>query len=848
MTHFFNLNRIFGVFSMVLFASFLYAQDISQLKDKANTPQQYLKFAPSNLSATHINPSDIPSEDVLRQMGLSDQEIKQAMDYKFQKGAYNSNFMDSSATDINQFQANRLVSTLSDTLFPYNDSIQYPIAKVYGQNFFRNQSINFFTRSYDSQAPTNYLIGEGDELTISIWGLAEHNEVVVVNDKGYIQSMHAGRIYVGNKDLKTVKSLVRGRLGNFFDLSKSQFDLTLNYSREITVNIIGEVFNPGSYSIPATNTAFNALVASGGPNQIGSVRHIYVIRDGETVDSLDVYKFLFDVSYSKDLFMQNNDKLFVNTASRLVEMKGEINRPYTYEVKPDDKLVDLIKYAGGFTKMAYKNGITVKRIEGNEVNTITIDEVGMRHFKMKNGDEIIVNSIQGIARNLVNIHSSVGVSGDYQFTNGERIYDMLLKSNSLNDDLFLNSAYLVRTDDNFDKEYIIIDIADVVADPTSASNILVKEYDELFFLSRRDFMDEYQVTISGGVRVPNTFSFGNGITLSDILTMAGGLVPEASGGKIDVSRVLELDDETNILKAQRELVRSFKITDEGLLSEKALDFELEPFDEIAVRINTDFEEVRTIYLTGEVEFPGKYSLISNKETLSELIERAGGIKYTGDAGAAKMYRMLQLEENPKNKVDYFEDDEEIINGFFSDGEFVQIVPVNEEDKSKVSTIETKYTNKYTPVHVDLRRALKYKKSKYNIVLNHSDSIHIPKFQDLVKITGALSNFDDHTISVPYMERRANYYVNNFAGGFNKHNVKANTLVISPSGAVKKAKDFGLFVLYPRVKSGSTIKVTEDIKIKRQKPDPVDWTRVLESTVTKISALASLYILYLSRQN
>ena len=509
----------------------------------------------------------------------------------------------------------------------------------------------------------------------------------MVNDKGYIQSMHAGRIYVGNKDLKTVKSLVRGRLGNFFDLSKSQFDLTLNYSREISVNIIGEVFNPGSYSIPATNTAFNALVASGGPNQIGSVRHIYVIRDGETVDSLDVYKFLFDASYSKDLFMQNNDKLFVNTANRLVEMKGEINRPYTYEVKPDDKLVDLIKYAGGFTKMAYKNGITVKRIEGNEVNTITIDEVGMRHFTMKNGDEIIVNSIQGIARNLVNIHSSVGVSGDYQFTKGERIYDMLLKSNSLNDDLFLNSAYLVRTDDNFDKEYIIIDIADVVADPTSASNILVQEYDELFFLSKRDFMDEYQVTISGGVRVPNTFSYGNGITLSDVLTMAGGLVPEASGGKIDVSRVLELDDESNILKAQRVLARSFKITDEGLLSEKAQDFELEPFDEIAVRINTDFEEVRTIYLTGEVEFPGKYSLISNKETLSELIERAGGIKYTGDAGAAKMYRLLQLEENPNNEVDYFEDDEEIINGFFSDGEFVQIVPVNEEDKSKVSTIE-----------------------------------------------------------------------------------------------------------------------------------------------------------------
>lgn len=847
MTNIFNLNKLL-IACCCLLSVFAQAQDLTQLSQNSNNVQQYLKFVPSNLNATNINPSDIPSEDVLRQMGLSEQEIKEAMDYKYQRGSYNPNFIDSSASDINQFQAKTFISSVNDSLFPFNDSIQYPIAKIYGQNFFRNNSVNFFFRTYDSQAPDNYLLGANDQLAISIWGLAEHNEMVVVNDKGYIQTKHAGRIYVGSKDLKTVKSLVRARMSNFFDLSKSQFDLTLNYSREISVNIIGEVFNPGSYTIPATNTAFNALVASGGPNQNGSVRHIYLIRDGQTIDSLDVYKFLFDPDYSKDLFVQNNDKLFVNTASELVEMKGEINRPYTYEIKAGDKLIDLIRYSGGFTKMAYTNGITVKRIEGNEINTITLDEVGLRHFTMRNGDEVIVSSIQGIPKNLVNIHSSVGVSGDYQLTKGERVYDMLLKSNSLNDDLFLKSAYLVRTDENFDKEYIIIDIAAVVADPTSSSNILIQEYDELFFLSKRDFMDEYEVTVSGGVRVPNTFSYGNGITISNIITMAGGLAPEASGGKIDVSRVLELDKETNALKAKKVLIRSFKISDDGQLSDEASNFELEPYDEIAVRTNSDFEEVRSVYITGEVEFPGKYSLTSKYETIASLIERAGGIRVTGDAQSTKMYRQLHVEEFQNNEIDFYDDDEEIINGFFSNGEFVQILPMNDEVKEKVSTIDKSYILKYTPVHLDLKRAIKFQKSKYNIVLNHLDSIHVPKTQDLVKITGALSNFDDNTISVPFVERRANYYINNFAGGFTKHNVKSNTLVISASGSVKKARDFGLFVVYPRVKPGSTIKVTEDIKIKRQKPEPVDWTRVLESTVTKISALASLYILYLSRQN
>ena len=421
----------------------------------------------------------------------------------------------------------------------------------------------FFSRAYDNQAPDNYLLGENDELTISIWGLAEHSEVVTVSESGYINSRIAGRIYVGSKNLKTVKSLVRNRMNSFFDLKKSQFDLTLNYSRVISVNIIGEVFNPGSYSIPATNTAFNALVAAGGPSQIGSVRNIYLMRDGKTIDSLDVYKFLFDPSTSQDLFMQNNDYLYVPVAANVVDLKGEVNRPYTYEVKSSDKLIDLIKYAGGFTKMAYKNGITVKRIDNNSVKTITVDEVGADNLNLFNGDEILVNSIQGIPTDLVYVNSSTGISGEYQFSEGERVYDMVLKSNSFSDDLFLESAYLVRTSEDYTKDYIILDIAEIVQEPTSESNILIQEYDELFFLSKRDYMDDFEITISGAVRLPNTFSFGEGITLADVLMMAGGLAQEASGAKIDISRIVDYDAETNQIKSKRTLVRSFDISNDG---------------------------------------------------------------------------------------------------------------------------------------------------------------------------------------------------------------------------------------------------------------------------------------------
>ena len=815
----------------------------------AQTEEQmskYMRFIPSNMKASDINPSDIPSEDILRQMGLSEQEIIEAMDYKFQRGKYNPNYIDTISSETNLIQSDLFYDSMSDSLFDLNDSIIYPSAKIYGQGFFRNNSISFFSKAYDNQAPDNYLLAENDELTISIWGLAEHSEVVTVSTSGYINSRIAGRIYVGSKNLKTVKSLVRNRMNSFFDLKKSQFDLTLNYSRVISVNIIGEVFNPGSYSIPATNTAFNALVAAGGPNQIGSVRNIYLMRDGKTIDSLDVYKFLFDPSTSQDLFMQNNDYLYIPMAENVVDLKGEVNRPYTYEVKSDDKLADLIKYAGGFTKMAYKNGITVKRIENNSIKTITVDKVGADNLNLLNGDEILVNSIQGIPTDLVYVNSSTGISGEYQFSEGERIYDMILKSNSLSDDLFLESAYLVRTSEDYIKDYIIIDIANIVQEPTSESNILIKEYDELFFLSKRDFMDDFEITISGSVRLPNTFSFGEGITLSDLITMAGGLSQEASGAKIDISRIVDYDAEINQIKSKRALVSSFNISNDGNLSEKALNFPLKPYDQVAVRVNPDYQKVRTIVISGEVQFPGIYSLLSKDETIAEVIKRAGGLKVSADINAVKMYRNMKVEEIPDNEIDFYENDKEIINGFFSEGEFIQIVPLNEE-KEKINKVEKSYIEKYIPVHLELKKAMKYKNSKYNTVLNDRDSIHVSAKQDLITITGALSNFDETSISVPHLERRANYYINNYAGGFTKHNVKENTLVISPSGKVAKAKDFGLFILYPRVEMGSTIKLTEDIKIKRQKPEPVDWTKVLESTVTKISALASLYILYLSRQ-
>ena len=829
---------------IILFALtvLLYCTAIAQ----SDVSKQYMRFAPSNLNASNVNPSDIPSEQVLRQMGLSESEIQEAMDFKYQKGKYNPNAVDSSAFDFKKNRADNLYSAMGDTAF-FNDSVQYPIGKIFGQDMFRNNDLNFFNRAFDAQAPENYLLAEGDELTISIWGMADHSENVVVNKKGYISTSRAGRIYIGGKNFKTAKSLIKNRMGNYYDLNRSQLDVTLSYSRVITVNIVGEVFNPGSYTIPATNTAFNALIAAGGPSQIGSVRNIYLRRNGKTVDSLDVYAFLFDPTSSQNLFMQNNDYLYVAPAEKIVEVKGAVNRPYTFEAKAGDVVADMIRYAGGFTAKAYRNGITVRRIDGNNIKTLTLDATASQNLQLKSGDEIVVNSILGIPSNVVKVNSSTGVSGDYEFVKGETVYDVMLKSNSLTEETFVEKAYLVRTKSDFTKEYIVLEIANIISDFTSASNITLQEYDELYIFSQRDFIDEFKIDVNGGVRSAGTFHYGEGLTLGDALVLAGGMVQESGGGKVEISRVVDYDVANNQLSPKRAIVQGYPITNEGELSENALAYELKPYDQVSIRLNPDFEEVRTVQLMGEVNFPGTYTLLSREETVADLIERAGGLKSHADANSVQMYRWMTVEKEANNMIDFYEDDEEIVNGFFSNGKFVQIIPTNEEEESLI-TKNKEYMDLYNPVYLHLAKALKHPKSKYNLVLQDRDSISIPITNDVVTITGALEHLSNNAISAPYFDgARANYYVNNFAGGFTKHNVKENTFVVYASGKVKKATDLGLFVLYPKVEPGATIKVTEDIKIKRQKPEPVDWTRVLEGTITKISAIASLYILYLSRQ-
>ena len=806
--------------------------------DKSKLNPAYLKFLPSNTNPEDLRPSDIPSEQVLKQMGLSNSEISEAMDYKFSKGRYAKEVQDTikGYTNLSKFY-----NSFGDTLAI--DTTSYPKARVYGQDIFRNNKLSFYQKALDAKAPENYKVGSGDEISISVWGYSEFSENLLVDKRGYITPSSYGRIYVKGLTFKKMRSLLKSKFGSFLDMKNSEIDVTLSYSRVITVHIVGEVYNPGSYTIPAINTAFNALIAANGPNQLGSVRNIYIKRDGKTVDSLDVYQFLFNPTRSQEIYMQDGDYLFIPPAKHLIEVKGAVNRPYTYEAKTGESIAELIKYAGGYTTNAFTDILTLKRIDYNAVKVNDVYKDHINSTIIQNGDEIVVNTISNKLSNVVSVKGNVGVSGDYEFVKGDYLLDLLQRAKCISEKTFMDKVYVVRLNKDRTKTHITVNLAAILEDDGHIDNILLQEYDIVNVLSTDDYDEEFSVSVFGAVRKVGNFDFGDGMTLQDVLLQAGGLTWKSEASRVEVTRVMDYDISSNKLKPRMAVVKKIKIGDDLVLSAEAEEFLLKPFDQIFVRENPDFEVSKKIILTGEVKYPGVYSLLSRDEKISSVIKRAGGLSKYAYIDGVTMFRKELVNRISNTDITLKDLSQELLDSIYSNPN-LSLLYKEELQQMRVENFENfKEIIKYNKVYLNLDRALQSKESKHNLVLLEGDSLIIPKIMDFVQISGDLMNLEGRSISAPYFgTRRANYYVNNFAGGFVKANKKANTVVIYPNGIAKKTMNFGLFVIYPIVKRGSIIKVINKVDKSEHKNIPVDWNNAIEKTMLKVTAILSLWLL------
>lgn len=816
---------------LVLLPAFLYPQLNNKIND---INPAYLKLLPSDKNLNELKPSDIPSEQVLENMGFSDKEIQEALDFKFSRGKYSVNLSDT----LKNSAVSKFIQSFGDTLI--TDTVEFPLAKIYGQDIFRNNNLSFFQKALDAKAPENYKVSSGDEISISIWGYSEYNQTLLVDEKGYINPDSYGRIYVKGLTFKKMRSLLKNKFSKFLDMRNSEIDVTLAYSRVITVNIVGEVYKPGSYTIPAINTAFNALIASHGPNQLGSVRNIYLKRDGKIVDSLDVYQFLFNPTRIADIYMEDGDYLIVPPAKNIVEVRGGVNRPYTYEAKEGETVADIIKYSGGYTTNAFIDVITLKRIEYNSSKIYDIYKDHINDSKLQNGDEIIVNTVTNKLSNLVSVKGSIGVSGDYEFIKGERLLDLLNRAKCIDEKTFLEKVYIIRTNEDRSKTHISINLEEVLQDRNHKDNVLIKEYDIVRVLSIEDFDENYFVSVLGAVKKPGQYDYGTGMTLQDLLVQAGGFTQIAEGSRVEVSRIMDYNT-SNKIEHKRAVIEKIKIGSDLMIDFNAQNFILKPQDQVFVRENPNYIPPMNITLSGEVKYPGKYSLLSRDEKISSVIERAGGFKNSAYVDGVKMYRKFVVKAYDTNNN--LNIPEALLDSILLDTElsytYTKELLQIEREKNNLLNYDSIH---YDVVYFDMNKAISNTNSKHNISLLEGDSIIVPKKLDLVQITGDLNNINGNSISVPFLGLRAHYYVNNFAGGYSGNNKKSRTVVVHANGVTKKSMNFGLFSISPKVKPGSTIHVINEKTIKRTKKEDIDYNKHIESVITKITAVISLALL------
>lgn len=499
----------------------------------------------------------------------------------------------------------------------YRNKKNFPSASVYGHQFFRDGSFKFFQKTDEIAVTDNYVLGTGDQVQLEVWGYRYWSKTYVVSQSGSIDIEGYQKIFVKGISLQKAREMIGSRLG--LGGQESSFSVTVTRPRMVSVNIFGEVFSPGTYTVPATNGAFNVLVSMGGPSDIGSVRNIYVKRDGKIRDSFDLYEYYADVKHQRDVFLQNNDYIIVAPVANLVNVAGAVRRPGRYELKNGETMADLIRFAGGLQPNAFLKDILVKRIRNNEYEVLSLNYDSLlkakKNFVMTGGEAVEIKFIGVDNQFMVQISGAVSVPGHYKVKKGMRISSMLKNANGLTSDAFTERGFLVRTSKSLEKKYLSFNPAEAMAKPGTASDLELEDRDTIVIYRLTDLRKFNDVRISGSVRRPFQKQFIAGLKLGEMLFMAGGLTDEADEKSGFIMRT-----DANFNKR----LIPFKPEDVKPGSEW-FDFEIMPKDEITVYSKTAFKRSYSLSVTGPVKAGGTFAFSENTR-VSDLINLAGGIE------------------------------------------------------------------------------------------------------------------------------------------------------------------------------------------------------------------------------
>ena len=628
--------------------------------------------------------------------------------------------------------------------------------KIFGHDVFNNKSMTFES-SMNLATPQNYHLGPGDVVNVDIWGASQESVTETISPDGTITIEDVGVIQLGGLTVAQAKQRLRQVIGPRYQ--DSRIELTLGQTRTITVSVTGEVKMPGTYTMSAFATVYNALYMAGGPNDIGTLRSIKVFRGGRQISSVDVYAFLLNGQLTGDVRLQDNDIITVGPYESLVCIAGKVKRPMYYEMKTTESAATLLRYAGGFTGDAFTKSIRVHRKAGQQYSVFNVGEFDTNDFRLMDEDSITVDSTIVRYQNMVQVIGAVFRPGMYQVGGQINSVKALIEAaGGLTEEAIGQHGVMHRTKADRSLEVMSIDINGILEG--TVPDVPIKNEDVLYIASHEEQEQDKTITIHGEVAYPGTYKYAANQTVEDAILQAGGLTNAASLAKVDVARRIIAPEATEASDTLA-FTYSFRI-DKDYKIDEANDFRLQPYDEIYVRRSPKYNEQQNIIVEGEVQFKGNYTLTNSRQRLSEIIKQAGGLTKRAYPEGAKLMRQMTQEER----------------------EQMETMLRTAQRNSGNDSIDVKKLLTMTtfPVAIELDKALANPGSDDDPFLREGDRIVVPRYTSTVTINGEV--LYPNTVRYKAGEK-ADYYLD-LAGGVSSTGKRSQTIIIYMNGMVAKA--------------------------------------------------------------
>lgn len=627
--------------------------------------------------------------------------------------------------------------------------------KVFGRDIFNKKNLSF-APAMNIATPKNYVLGPGDAVFIDIYGASQRTVQGTISPDGSVTIEGFGPVQLAGLTVSQANAQLRSSLGSRY--SSSQIRLSVGQTRSVTVNVYGEVVVPGTYTVSAFSTPLNALYLAGGINELGTLRNIKVYRNGRMIAALDVYDYILN-GRSMNVHLADNDVIYVGAYDCLVNISGKVKRPMYYEMKKNESVATLLKYAGGFTGDAYTKSVRLIRKTGRQYSIHNIEEFDMSTFHVSDGDSVSVDSLIPRFENLVEVKGAVFRPGMYEVGNDiNSVRTLLSAAEGVKEEAFTAHAVMHRMRPDRTLEVIAVDVQGIL-DGTVA-DIPLQPNDVLFIPTKQEMMQEKTLTIHGEVHYPGIYKYAANETVEDLILQAGGLKETASTVKVDIARRIT---NPKALSTDSIISHTYSLAlKDGFVIDGEPGFILMPFDEVYVRRSPGHNVQKNVSVEGNVIFAGVYTITHKNERVSDLIKKAGGLNDVAYIKGARLERRTNADERLRMQTVF---------------RMLQ-AQVGQKDTLNAALLEL--GDSY-PVGIDFEKALKNPGCDEDIVLREGDRIIVPEYNGTVKISGDVM----YPNTVTYEKgKRPAYYIDQ-AGGWGNRAKKSHTYIIYMNGKVAK---------------------------------------------------------------